>query len=114
MAKFAYLYRSGRQSPGSPAEMQAEMQKWRVWMKELADRGHLKDVGSPLDRPGRTLRGRERKNMTDGPFAEKDIVTGYSLIEAKDLDEAGALATGCPVFDNGGSVEVRPILEFTP
>ena len=48
--------------------------------------------------------------MTDGPYAEsKDLVTGSLVLEAASLDEATELALGCPVFEMGGSLEVRPV-----
>lgn len=51
--------------------------------------------------------------MTDGPHPEaKDVIGGFSLIIAKDLDEATELAKGCPILDLGGRVEVRPIRQF--
>lgn len=51
--------------------------------------------------------------ITDGPFTEtKDVVGGYSLIEAGDFDEAVRIASGCPVVEHGGSVEVRPVMQF--
>ena len=52
--------------------------------------------------------------MTDGPYAERpgDIVGGYTLIEAKDLDQAAQLSLGCPIFEVGGIVEVRPIMKM--
>ena len=50
---------------------------------------------------------------TDGPFAEtKEQLGGFYVLECKDLDEAIELAGKCPGAD-GGSVEIRPILEFT-
>jgi len=49
----------------------------------------------------------------DGPYAEsKDIVLGYSVVQAKDLAEARTLAGGCPVLGYGGMVEVRPIRQM--
>ena len=51
MTEFIYLYRGGEQ-PKSPAEGQETMQKWMAWMKELGEKGHLKAVGSPLERTG--------------------------------------------------------------
>jgi len=39
----------------------------------------------------------------------KDLVAGFTLIEARDLDEAVRLSVGCPILEGGGSVEVRPI-----
>ncbi len=49
---------------------------------------------------------------TDGPFAEtKEQLGGFYMIEAKDLDEAIAWAAKIPSA-TGGSIEVRPIMEF--
>lgn len=57
-----------------------------------------------------TVRVRNGKTMiTDGPFAEtREQLGGYYLIEAKDLDEANAIAARIPSARDG-SIEVRPI-----
>ena len=81
------------------------------WLKELGARGHVKAPGHPLERTGKLVSGRS-KSVTDGPFVEKDMVGGYTLIEAKDLAHATELSMGCPIFDNGGTVEVRPIIQM--
>jgi hypothetical protein len=39
----------------------------------------------------------------------EQIVAGYMIIEAQDLERALELAKGCPILEAGGSVEVRPI-----
>jgi hypothetical protein len=53
---------------------------------------------------GRTL-------MTDGPFADtKEVLGGFALVEAADLDEALELAARIPVARFGGVVEVRPVV----
>jgi hypothetical protein len=110
MNDYVFLYR-GANRGGSPEEMQQRMQKWMTWMKALAEQGHLKDRGHPLERMGKTVRGRQ-KSVTDGPFAEaKDAVGGYTLIQAPDLDAAVEISKGCPIFDaDTGTVEVRPVL----
>lgn len=47
---------------------------------------------------------------TDGPYAEtKEVLTGFFLLEAADLDEAIALAAQIPAAWNG-AVEVRPVI----
>ncbi|WP_063765320.1 YciI family protein [Nonomuraea candida] len=52
---------------------------------------------------GRTL-------LTDGPFADtKEVLGGFCLIEAADLDEALELAERIPAVRLGGTVEVRPL-----
>lgn len=60
-----------------------------------------------------TVRVREGKTLvTDGPFAEtKEQLGGFYLIEAKDLDDATAIAARIPSA-KVGSIEVRPILLF--
>ncbi|MEO7109143.1 MAG: YciI family protein [Polyangiaceae bacterium] len=110
MSEFLFLYRGGSLMTRSPAEMQATMQKWMTWMKELGEKGHLKDAGHPLDSTvGKTVKG-AKKTVTDGPYAEKDLVGGYSLITAKDLAQATELTAGCPIFEVDGAVEVRAIM----
>ena len=50
-----------------------------------------------------------RRAVTDGPYAEaKDLLLGFIVIHARDLDEAVEIAHGCPIVAGGGSVEVRP------
>jgi hypothetical protein len=60
-----------------------------------------------------TVRVRNGDLMTtDGPFAEtKEELGGYYLIEAKDLDEAIAVAAKVPTAEYG-SIEVRPVWEM--
>jgi hypothetical protein len=60
-----------------------------------------------------TVRVRNGETLvTDGPFAEtKEQLGGYYLIEAKDVDEALAIAARIPSARHG-SVEVRPLMVF--
>lgn len=112
MSEFLYVYRGGhRDWEQSPEEMQKIMQKWMVWMQGLAEKGHLKDRGHPLETTGKLVSG-SNKSITDGPYAEKDLVGGFSLIEAKDLAQAAELSKGCPILERGGAVEVRPIMKM--
>jgi hypothetical protein len=112
MNEYVFLYR-GADRGGSPEAMQQRMQKWMTWMKELTEKGHVKDQGHPLDRSGKLVKGRQ-KSVTDGPFAEaKDAIGGYTLIQARNIEEAVELSKGCPIFDaETGTVEVRPVLKM--
>jgi hypothetical protein len=60
-----------------------------------------------------SVRVREGKRLvTDGPFAEThEQLGGYFLVEAKNLDEAIAIATRIPMARKG-TVEVRPVIEI--
>ena len=111
MSQYLYIYRGGQRSE-SPAEGERVMQRWVAWMEELGKTGHLADRGQPLEPAGKVVSGKN-KVITDGPYAEsKDLVGGYTLVEAKDLSQAAELSKGCPIFESGGLVEVRPIMEM--
>jgi len=111
MSEFVFLYRGG-ETGRSPERYQQMMQKWMAWFKELGEKGHVKDIGQPLERDGKLVQGTAKK-VTDGPFAEaKDVIGGYSLIVAKDLSEAAELSKGCPIFEVDGQVEVRPVMKM--
>ena len=60
-----------------------------------------------------SVRVREGKRLvTDGPFAEtREQLGGYFLIDAKNLDEAIAIAARIPTARKG-TVEVRPVIEI--
>jgi hypothetical protein len=112
MSNFMFLFRGG-ETPASPERMQAQMQKWMNWIQKLREEGKYV-AGDPLERQGKVLRS-PNKVITDGPFAEgKELVGGYFLIRADSLDEAARMATDCPIFETGGSVEVRPIQVINP
>jgi hypothetical protein len=111
MSEFVFLYRNG-QRPTSPEDAQQVLQKWMAWFKDLAAKGCVVDRGQPLERSGKVVQA-GTKTVVDGPFAEaKDVVGGYSVVKAADINEAAELAKGCPVLDRGGYVEVRPIMKI--
>jgi hypothetical protein len=113
MSEFMYLFRGGTPS-GSPEQIQQHMQKWVGWIKELSQNGQVKSPGNPLERTGKVVKGspKAQKTVTDGPYAEKDLVGGYLVVEAKDIGHAVELSSACPIFDTGGLVEVRPIMKM--
>lgn len=113
MSSYVFLFRSSeagrREAMGTPERAQQSLQTWLAWIRELTAKGHLKDPGQPLDPRGKVVQGKS-KVVTDGPYAEsKEMVLGFIIIEAKDLEEAVELSKGCPMLSGGGSVEIRPI-----
>jgi hypothetical protein len=114
MSDFTFLYRGGHDTSVSLEQRQRHLQKWAAWFKELGANGHLKDIGHPLDpSTGIVVKGMQ-KIVTDGPYAEaKDVIGGFSLITARDLAQAAELSKGCPIFEVGGSVEVRPVMQLS-
>lgn len=116
MSDFVLLFRTtpavNAEHMGTPEAAQKSMEGWLDWVRKLEAAGHIKSVGEPLERTGVVLRGAKRL-VTDGPFVEaKDIVAGFMIIRAKDLDEARELASGCPMLEGDASVEIRPVAVF--
>jgi hypothetical protein len=110
MNDFLYLFRGERteNSRLSPEGMQAQMQKWTNWIRSLSEQGKFVG-GQPLQAGGKVVQA-AGKVITDGPFAEgKEVVGGYVIVKVADLEEATELSKGCPIFETGGTVEVRPI-----
>ena len=112
MSEFVYLFRStpeGQQEAlGTPERAQRSLETWMAWIRELEAGGHLKERGQPLERTGAVVRDAA---VTDGPYVEaKDMVLGFIVVEARDMAQAVALSTRCPIVLGGGSVEIRPVM----
>jgi hypothetical protein len=103
MTKFLFSYHGGN-PPSSPAEGQKVMKAWTDWMgglgKALIEPGNPTGASKMVGAGGKVSAG-------GGGTA----VTGYSVVEAKDLDAAVAMAKTCPQLAAGGTVEVG---EITP
>jgi hypothetical protein len=111
MAKFLFVYRGAGEAKLAPEEMQQQMQKWEKWIGEALKKGWMLDPGDALTPEGRVVNA---KVITDGPFVEaKEIVGGFSIVEADSIDAAAQLARGCPGVLVGGTVEVRPLAGYT-
>lgn len=94
----------------TPEEGKALGEAYARFTQDIVRSGHLKggDQLKPSNTATTIRRGDGKSLMTDGPFAEtREQLAGYYIIEAKDLDEAVAIADRIP-FTSGG-VEVRPI-----
>ena len=111
MEKYMFLFRGGDPSQLSPQEQEEQMQKWLAWADKLQKENRYL-AGEPLLPGGKTVAG-TKKSVTDGPFAEsKEVIGGFFIIHAKNLDEAVQMAKECPDYDLGGSVEVREVMKL--
>ena len=92
----------------SAAKASEEFNQAMAWIDSLRMRG-ISLGGRPLETRGRVLR-RKGEPAVDGPFAEgKEVIGGYLVILARDLDEATEIAATCPSLDCNTTVEIRPI-----
>ena len=92
----------------SPEQMQASIKQWQDWIGGIAAQGKFVSTNR-LGFEGKTLK--PNNVIADGPYAEiKEIVGGYILVKATDINEAMKLAEGCPILNIGGNVEVRSVM----
>ena len=96
-------------------EQQAEsMRAWDAYTQAVIDAGvHLGGEGLQPSSTATTVQIQESGEpiVSDGPFAEtKEQLGGYYLLDCKDLDDALAWAKRVPM--PGGTVEVRPVMDY--
>ena len=97
MPRFLFSYRV-------PMEYQpgAETGKdWQAWFDRLG--------ASHIDPGHAVLATRTLGNLGDGTR-----LGGYSMVTAEDMEEAAALAEGCPALRLGGGVEIGAVPDFAP
>ena len=102
MGKFVVTYLGGGMGD-TPEEQEASMNEWMGWFASLGSA--VTDVGNPF--MGSTAITSDGKR-TDAA----SNLTGYSIVEAKNLEHAVELTAGCPIFAVGGGVEVRPLMKM--
>ena len=111
------IYDAEKQWADMPeAKRNALMGEYMAFTKSIKESGHMVagDALQPVH-TATTVRVKDGKTTkTDGPFAEtREQLGGYYLINAKDLDEATAIAARIPSAAHGiGCVEVRPVLQY--
>jgi len=85
MKKYLFLY------CGSATITQEMMDAWSNWFESIGDK--IADGGSPLG-PGREI---SRTGTNDLP-RDKEAISGYSLINAENIEEAEKIAEGSPMI----------------
>jgi hypothetical protein len=107
------IYQNEKEVDNAPASARNAMhEEYGAFTQSIVKAGKFK-AGDALQRAttATTVRVRNGKVMTtDGPFAEtREQLSGYYLIDAKDLDEAIGLAARVPSAKHG-SIEIRPVM----
>ncbi len=104
MPKYVFAYHGGSM-PEAEAERAEIMAAWGAWMEGIGS--DLADGGNPTG-PSKTVN-------SDGSIADDggaNPLSGYSLVNAADIDAAVAIAAKCPILEGGGSVEVAEAIEM--
>ena len=118
MAEFMLMFANG---PGVPppalsdSDLQAVIARYVAWGERMASLGHASPRGGARltdiwRDPGRVVSKRDGEFLAvDGPLAEtKEVVGGYSIIEAADYDEAVELCRDHPATEYG-SIIIRQL-----
>jgi hypothetical protein len=95
--------------PPSDGAVKANIKKWQDYMGDLARSGDLVSGYRPAS-GGLTISG-TGKTLKNDPYVSDGLqISSVIIIKAISLDAAKDIASKCPVFEFGGSIEVRPLL----
>lgn len=108
MKDYIILFREpdGRMDEHSEEHLRIHQQHWSEWLTRLKVEGRLSG-GSSLTLEGRLITG---DGTTITPTIHKvrtEIVGGFLLLKANNLDEAAEIASSCPIYESDGYSEVR-------
>lgn len=110
MKRFIVIFREpdGRAEEHSPEFGQLHRQHWNEWFAKWSNTGKLTG-GNSLTLEGRLITG-------DGSIVQEtlhrvgtEIVGGFLLLNAENLDEAAQIAASCPIYEADGYTEVREL-----
>lgn len=101
MSKFVLLY-FGEPNFKTAEQAKEHQAAWMEWAKGLGDA--IVEMGSPA-KPGKTV---SRKTVSDADGAER--FTGYTIIQAKSLDQAVKYTQSCPFVIDGGTMGVHELM----
>ena len=104
MAKYLFIYHGG-DHPETEEETAKVLDDWGQWLGSMG--AAVIDGGNPVG-DSRTINSDGSVTDNGGP----NPVTGYSIVEASDLDDAIAKARGCPLLAAGGQVELAEAIDM--
>lgn len=111
MVKYMLIYRDSAEprNPPSPEEMQGFLAMWGQWFEKFAT--NIVDGGDGLLPTGRVLK--PDGVVSDGPYVEaKEMIGGYSVVQAASYEDAVAIARECPIAKIGGAIEIRELAGY--
>jgi hypothetical protein len=104
MPKYLFVYHGGSH-PGSQEDVKKVMDAWGKWFGSLG--AAVIDGGNPV---GKSSTVKPDGSLDGGGGANP--ASGYSLIEAADLQEAHKKAQGCPLLMAGGTIEIAQAIDM--
>jgi len=110
MSQFMFIIRFKADfQPSSDEAVKTNIKKWQDYMGELAKSGDLVSGYRPAS-GGLTISGTDKKLKNDPEVSDGMLISSVLIVKAVSLDAAKDIANQCPVFEFGGSIEVRPVM----
>ena len=103
MPEFIIAYKGGDQ-PESEEAGKAHFAKWQAWLQGLGE------AAVKPATPMRDVRLVSRDGVSDAPRA--DTMSGFTIVQADNLDDALEMAKSCPFLDINGTLEVGQLMEM--
>lgn len=103
MPKFMFAYHGGGM-PETPEEGEKAMAAWGAWYESIGPA--LADGGAPVGLSKTVTASGVDDNGGSNPLS------GYTIVEAADINAACEMAKGCPILNDNGTVEVAPVVEM--
>jgi|SRR6185437_2881109 len=101
-------YRTDTPAP-SVDLMKTNGQHWGEFIGDLAKSGKLVSGLRP-QQAGRTITGRDKTVQENAYMGDKAVVSAFFVVKAASLDEATEIAKKVPIYELGGSVEIREVM----
>ncbi|WP_282159556.1 YciI family protein [Ulvibacterium marinum] len=107
MQEFLLLIHGSGYKDESPKMLKKHMERYINWMDSLVKQEKFVK-GHRLDDSGHYLMDKDTV-ISDGPFLEpKEIIGGYIIIKAENLENATKIAQQCPLIDEF-QISIRPM-----
>lgn len=107
-SRYILIVRSKAITKESPEKIKSNIQHWTDWMSALGKDGKI-EAGYRATTDGITLTAGGETEKASPYTANGEIVSSFLIIRTSGLKEAKQIAAKCPVFELGGSVEIRPL-----
>jgi len=104
MPHYIFAFHGGAR-PETKEEGMKVMAAWQAWMTDIGD--SIVDMGNPV--------GMSKTVSANGIADDggSNPLSGYTVVSADDIDGATKLASGCPIVESGGSVEVAELMSMS-
>ncbi len=103
MKKFVLFY-YGHPKFSSPEDGQAHQKRWKEWATALGDA--IVEMGVPVGATKTVTQSGAKDNKADAPL------TGYTVVQAKTMDDAVAMTKKCPFVEDGGRMDVAEAMSM--